>query len=53
MGNEGAGMRRLTQEQCDQLVSIPMYGHIESLNVSVATGIVLYEVNRQRKSSST
>jgi 23S rRNA (guanosine2251-2'-O)-methyltransferase len=48
MGSEGKGMRRLTQEHCDQLVAIPMLGSVESLNVSVATGIVLYEVVRQR-----
>ena len=48
MGSEGKGMRRLTQEHCDQLVHIPMFGGVESLNVSVATGIVLFEVVRQR-----
>ena len=42
MGAEGAGLRRLTQEQCDELVSIPMHGSVSSLNVSVATGVVLY-----------
>jgi 23S rRNA (guanosine2251-2'-O)-methyltransferase len=50
MGSEGEGMRRLTRECCDQLVSIPMAGAVESLNVSVATGIVLYEALRQRRS---
>ena len=50
MGSEGKGMRRLTQEHCDQLVHIPMSGKVESLNVSVATGVVLYEVVRQRLS---
>jgi 23S rRNA (guanosine2251-2'-O)-methyltransferase len=48
MGSEDKGMRRLTQEHCDQLVNIPMLGDVESLNVSVATGVVLYEVVRQR-----
>ena len=46
MGAEGRGMRRLTQAQCDQLVSIPMRGKVSSLNVSVATGVVLYAVDR-------
>jgi 23S rRNA (guanosine2251-2'-O)-methyltransferase len=50
MGAEGAGMRRLTREQCDLLVSLPMQGGVESLNVSVATGVCLYEALRQRKS---
>lgn len=48
MGSEGKGMRRLTREHCDQLVNIPMPGDVESLNVSVATGVVLFEVLRQR-----
>lgn len=48
MGSEGEGMRRLTRETCDQLVRVPMAGHVESLNVSVATGICLYEAVRQR-----
>ncbi|KAA9133103.1 23S rRNA (guanosine(2251)-2'-O)-methyltransferase RlmB [Marinihelvus fidelis] len=48
MGNEGEGMRRLTMECCDYLVSIPMAGVTESLNVSVATGVCLYEIRRQR-----
>lgn len=48
MGAEGDGMRRLTRERCDVLVSIPMNGAVESLNVSVATGVVLYEAVRQR-----
>jgi 23S rRNA (guanosine2251-2'-O)-methyltransferase len=48
MGSEGEGLRRLTRESCDQLVSIPMAGAVESLNVSVATGVVLYEAVRQR-----
>jgi len=48
MGSEGKGMRRLVRESCDQLIKIPMPGHVESLNVSVATGITLFEINRQR-----
>ena len=47
MGSEGKGMRRLTRESCDQLISIPMRGQVESLNVSVATGICLFEMRRQ------
>jgi len=49
MGSEGEGMRRLTRESCDQLVSIPMAGAVESLNVSVATGVALFEAVRQRR----
>lgn len=49
LGSEGDGMRRLTRENCDVLVKIPMFGTVESLNVSVATGIVLFEALRQRK----
>ena len=48
MGSEGEGMRRLTRENCDVLVSIPMCGAVESLNVSVASGVCLYEARRQR-----
>lgn len=48
MGAEGKGMRRLTRENCDELVKLPMAGSVSSLNVSVATGICLYEVVRQR-----
>jgi len=48
MGAEGTGMRRLTREHCDQLINIPMLGHVDSLNVSVATGVCLYEALRQR-----
>lgn len=48
MGSEGEGMRRLTRENCDVLVSIPMHGAVESLNVSVASGVCLYEARRQR-----
>ncbi len=48
MGAEGEGMRRLTRETCDELVNIPMFGSVESLNVSVATGVCLFETVRQR-----
>lgn len=48
MGAEGKGMRRLTREHCDALINIPMLGHVDSLNVSVATGVCLYEALRQR-----
>jgi 23S rRNA (guanosine2251-2'-O)-methyltransferase len=50
MGAEGEGMRRLTRETCDQLVNIPMLGSVESLNVSVASAVCLYETVRQRRS---
>jgi len=52
MGGEENGMRRLTREACDYLVMLPMLGSVESLNVSVATGICLYEAVRQRCRSS-
>lgn len=49
MGSEDKGMRRLTREQCDGLFALPMLGSVTSLNVSVATGVCLYEVVRQRR----
>jgi len=52
MGAEGEGMRRLTRETCDELVRIPMKGVVESLNVSVASGVCLYEALRQRLSKA-
>lgn len=48
LGAEGDGMRRLTKETCDQLVTIPMLGSVQSLNVSVASGVCLYEARRRR-----
>ncbi|MGD9094617.1 MAG: 23S rRNA (guanosine(2251)-2'-O)-methyltransferase RlmB, partial [Chromatiales bacterium] len=48
MGSEEKGMRRLTRDNCDALASLPMMGSVESLNVSVATGVALYEAVRQR-----
>ena len=52
LGAEGEGMRRLTRELCDELVSIPMLGSVESLNVSVASAVCLYETARQRGTQS-
>ncbi len=51
LGSEGEGIRRLVKQKCDYLVHLPMLGQIESLNVSVAAGVLLYEVLRQRSSS--
>jgi 23S rRNA (guanosine2251-2'-O)-methyltransferase len=52
LGAEGAGMRQLTRKTCDELVAIPMLGAVESLNVSVASGICLYEAVRQRSTTA-
>lgn len=49
IGSEGSGLSKLTEEKCDFLVTIPMLGQINSLNASVATGVVLYEATRQRR----
>jgi 23S rRNA (guanosine2251-2'-O)-methyltransferase len=51
MGSEGHGLRRLTRDCCDFCIRLPMLGAIESLNVSVATGIVLFEALRQRRNA--
>ena len=48
MGAEGSGLRRLTREACDHLIKLPMRGRVESLNVSVASGVCLYEIQRSR-----
>ena len=50
IGNEGKGLSRLTKETCDYLVTIPMYGRLNSLNASVAAAVLMYEVTRQRHS---
>jgi 23S rRNA (guanosine2251-2'-O)-methyltransferase len=52
LGNEGSGLHRLVAENCDVLVKVPMYGKIQSLNVSVAAGVILFEARRQRALSS-
>lgn len=53
MGSEGKGMRRLTRESCDERVSIPMQGSVESLNISVATAVCLYEIRRHQSQLSS
>ena len=53
MGAEGSGLRRLTRDACDHLVKLPMRGRVESLNVSVATGVCLYEILRSRAANAT
>jgi 23S rRNA (guanosine2251-2'-O)-methyltransferase len=53
LGGEGKGLHRLVAENCDVLVKIPMYGKIESLNVSVAAGVILFEARRQRAQRTT
>lgn len=50
LGGEGSGLRRLVRERCDRIVSIPMHGMVDSLNVSVTAGVVLFEAARQRQS---
>ena len=49
IGSEGSGISRLVKEKCDFLVSIPMYGNINSLNASVAAGVLMLEAARQRR----
>jgi 23S rRNA (guanosine2251-2'-O)-methyltransferase len=51
IGNEGAGVGRLVREKCDMTAAIPMHGDIDSLNASVAAGVLAYEIVRQRMSA--
>lgn len=51
IGSEGSGISRLVRENCDGIVSVPMYGKINSLNAGVAAGILMYEINRQRRNA--
>ena len=53
VGAEGSGLRRLVRERCDWLVSVPMLGHVQSLNVAVVAGIALFEAVRQRRVSAS
>jgi 23S rRNA (guanosine2251-2'-O)-methyltransferase len=50
IGNEGKGIGALTAKKCDQIISLPMFGKINSLNASVAAGVLMYEVVRKRRS---
>ena len=52
IGNEGDGLSRLVKERCDYLVSIPMQGHVDSLNAGVAAGILLFEKRRQEQAKA-
>lgn len=53
LGNEADGLRRLVKQKCDLLIHLPMFGHVPSLNVSVAAGVLLYEVIRQRENKDS
>ena len=48
IGNEGEGMSRLVKEKCDYIISIPMIGHVESLNASVSASLLMYEILRKK-----